>query len=637
MDAALQRIIDDLEANREPLTIQVPSRWIDPEHAGIQTVDAYDFFISSLEAYRDRPAQHPRSTGGQWIKDATIYSMLIRSSTTFDFNQNHQQDIHSAIGETGSFLKTILLLKYLAHMGVDVLYLLPIMRYSRSHRKGELGSPYAITNFYALDTSLKDPLLSSDCSIEDEFKALVFAAHTWGMRVIIDIIPRTNAIESDFIASHPEWFYWIKKDALETYHAPHVAAIDGSFAPTDEHMAAVYHDPQVKNFIRQFQFNPKQLDPQGWPAFYAKHHDQANFLNAVENEYGLTIAPAFSDWINDNQPIWNDITYFRMYYDHPRDALPYLDQPETQAPYILFDVAKSSMHPGEIPNEELWTMIIDILPYYQKTFGIDGARIDMGHALPIDLVDRMIQRARLSDPDFCLIAEELELKNAKAAFQRGYNAIIGDGFIKEPRSEQGLLKQFFQEIQTLPVPVLAMCESHDTPRIAARSGYQRKARLCTVLNFFAGNGACFINSGQELYETQPMNLGLDAKQADLESLDPSHPYYRKLALFDRFGFDYPRNDTMIPLIAATHRIRHEQAIEDIQVVDSDEQWFIERIPRERDILWVMANLDFSQSQAILSPCLFPFQMLSSEHQALETQGLHIKFAAGEVKLIAEKK
>ena len=224
MDAALQRIIDDLEANREPLTIQVPSRWIDPEHAGIQTVDAYDFFISSLEAYRDRPAQHPRSTGGQWIKDATIYSMLIRSSTTFDFNQNHQQDIHSAIGETGSFLKTILLLKYLAHMGVDVLYLLP-------------------------DTSLKDPLLSSDCSIEDEFKALVFAAHTWGMRVIIDIIPRTNAIESDFIASHPEWFYWIKKDALETYHAPHVAAIDGSFAPTDEHMAAVYHDPHSKSWL----------------------------------------------------------------------------------------------------------------------------------------------------------------------------------------------------------------------------------------------------------------------------------------------------------------------------------------------------------------------------------------------------
>ena len=55
----------------------------------------------------------------------------------------------------------------------------------------------------------------------------------------------------------------------------------------------------------------------------------------------------------------------------------------------------------------------NIIPHYQQQYGIDGARIDMGHALPSELVNRIIANARINDKDFCFIAEELQEENAK--------------------------------------------------------------------------------------------------------------------------------------------------------------------------------------------------------------------------------
>ena len=52
------------------------------------------------------------------------------------------------------------------------------------------------------------------------------------------------------------------------------------------------------------------------------------------------------------------------------------------------------------------------------------------------------------------------------------------------------------------------------------------------------NAVPFINSGQEVFETQPMNTGLDARDNELYMLDKNDPYYGKLALFDLYQFHY---------------------------------------------------------------------------------------------------
>ena len=60
-------------------------------------------------------------------------------------------------------------------------------------------------------------MTGDELSVEDEFKALVEACHCQDIKVIIDLIPRTNSVNSDLIAEHPDWFYWIEADQLDTY------------------------------------------------------------------------------------------------------------------------------------------------------------------------------------------------------------------------------------------------------------------------------------------------------------------------------------------------------------------------------------------------------------------------------------
>jgi len=58
--------------------------------------------------------------------------------------------------------------------------------------------------------------------VQEQFKALVQAAHLLGIRIVLDFIPRTAARDSDLIKEHPDWFYWIKIEELASYKPPYV-------------------------------------------------------------------------------------------------------------------------------------------------------------------------------------------------------------------------------------------------------------------------------------------------------------------------------------------------------------------------------------------------------------------------------
>ncbi|MCK4552562.1 MAG: alpha-amylase, partial [Tenericutes bacterium] len=261
----------------------------------------------------------------------------------------------------------------------------------------------------------------------------------------------------------------------------------------------------------------------------------------IEKEFDLKIAPAFSDHINDVQPPWTDVTFFRMFLDHPKANKKYL-KGKTINPYILFDTIKSNLFPGKIPNTELWNVLTEIIPYYQKTFGIDGARIDMGHALPTALLKKIIEKARKIDNNFAFIAEELTPSNAQKAKESGYNIIIGNGFWMQPRIWEKKLHKFIYGAKDIALPMFACAETHDTARIAGRDGGRNLARLTTTLNMLLPNLVPFINSGQEVYETQPMNTGVDCSLSDKFKLPEGDLFYGKLALFDKYAIHYLNQD-----------------------------------------------------------------------------------------------
>jgi len=508
----------------------VPDLWncwnytgiLEKTEAGELKVNPYQFYhdaimhIFSVGDYEQLRSKNSEAlkTGGDWIKQSTVYSMMVRTSTSWDHNQSKELEDTNEDGfkETGTFVKTLALLPLLKKMGITALYLLPISKFSIKDKKGDLGSPYAVQNFFELDPHLKDPMTGDAMTVEEEFLALVEACHLLRMKVIFDIIPRTNSVDSDLIKEHPDWFYWVKKADLPDYAPPKVKGLGKTLPPLKKYLPDIYKSPDVKKHLAKFQWAPTSETSE------------------------LVIAPAFSDHINDIQPAWTDVTFFRLYLDHPVDSQKFVDK--NQPPYILFDTIKSNIHEGQQPNTELWELLADIIPYYQRKFGIDGARIDMGHALPVALIDLIVTRARSENPDFCLIAEELERNNAEVAVAHGYNMIIGDGFMKEPRTKDYKCHAFIYEIPALSCPVFACGETHDTPRLASREGGRTLAKMLSIMNFFLPNGVPFINSGQEVYERQPMNLGLDCYEEEQFRLPKSDPFYGKLALFDRFAIHY---------------------------------------------------------------------------------------------------
>ncbi|MGL5977469.1 MAG: alpha-amylase [Erysipelotrichaceae bacterium] len=499
---------------------------------------------------------------GDWIKKSTIYSTMIRTSGSWDSDRSQELEASNIyhLKETGTFLKTMAILPMLKHMGIDVVYMLPISKFSLKDKKGELGSPYGVSNFNKLDENLHDPLVGDELSVEEEFKAFVEACHILDMKVIIDIIPRTNSVNSDLILSNPEWFYWIPKHEMANYKSPQVPNLGSGLAAKPEYVDAIYNAPEVLTHIKKFSHDPKTLDPNKWQAVVDEYNSETNtleILDVVQKHYDITIAPAFSDCINDPQPAWSDVTYFRMYMDNPINAQPYLENIQNLAPYILFDVAKSSLNPGAVKNEPLWDILSDIVPHFQREFGIDGARIDMGHALPDELVARIIENARTIDPNFTFIAEELDAENATVSAEKGYNCIIGDGFTRLPRVYEGKFNSFVYSTSETVIPMFAVGETHDTPRLAARDGGETLSKLVTSFNMFTPNTIPFINCGQEVFETQPMNTGLDCRENEAFMLPEHDPFYGKLALFDKYALHYthPRRHEMISLISKFSAIR----------------------------------------------------------------------------------
>ena len=83
-------------------------------------------------------------------------------------------------------------------LGVDVIWLMPIHPCGVKHRKGSLGSPYAISDYRGINPEFG--------TLED-LKALVADIHDLGMKCIIDVVYNHTSPDSVLARTHPEWFY----------------------------------------------------------------------------------------------------------------------------------------------------------------------------------------------------------------------------------------------------------------------------------------------------------------------------------------------------------------------------------------------------------------------------------------------
>jgi glycosidase len=105
-----------------------------------------------------------------WLRTGTIYEIFPR-----DFSV------------AGNLNGVTARLDDLNVLGVNILWLMPIHPIGAKFRKGGFGSPYSISDYYAVNP---------DYGTLDDFKKLVAGAHQRGMKVIMDLVANHTAWDS---------------------------------------------------------------------------------------------------------------------------------------------------------------------------------------------------------------------------------------------------------------------------------------------------------------------------------------------------------------------------------------------------------------------------------------------------------
>ena len=524
-----------------------------PERPGEIEVCPYDFFLSCIKSQvlsvkgmtaRTKDDTVKKKQGSdEYLCENIMYGMFPRAFTAWTHDRD--KNIYS-----GTFLKSLSLLPLLKNWGINIIYLLPIFEYSEKYKKGEIGSPYAIKNHYKLDKNLHDPLLGEGLEIlETEFKAFVEACHLLKIKVMVDFVFRTVARDNDLMLKHPDWFYWIDIQHNANFSVPKVTKEKKLTHVQEKTLNSLYTTEGIREHLLKFTYPPNKIDFKKWEKVKEKYlQTGGNILDLIEEFFGITTVPGFSNMLNDPQPPWLDVTYLKFYFDLHEEASdclkenrgPFLEDAfHGYAPFILQDGACLNLYRGKEINQELWEYISGVIPYYQEVFAIDGARIDMGHALPPTLNENIIERVKAVNPDFILWSEEFQPENSLMAKENGFHFIIGSlWYLYKQFNKPGFVKNLINHTMSSALPVTGALETPDTPRIAHVFQDRRGIEFLVLLNYFMPNAVPFINNGMELLEQQPMNLGLDNTEAGRLVLEPDDPMYGKLAFFDKYYFHW---------------------------------------------------------------------------------------------------
>ncbi len=116
----------------------------------------------------------------EWTKKGILYQINTRQFTP-----------------EGTFAAAQKQLPRLKTLGVDILWLMPIHPIGEKNRKGTLGSPYSVKDYYGVNPEF---------GTKADFKAFVDAAHAQGFHVILDWVANHTAWDNPMHEQHPDWY-----------------------------------------------------------------------------------------------------------------------------------------------------------------------------------------------------------------------------------------------------------------------------------------------------------------------------------------------------------------------------------------------------------------------------------------------
>jgi glycosidase len=176
--------------------------------------------------------QAPARQSREWVRNGVIYEIFPRNFSA-----------------EGNFNGITARLDELKNLGVTILWLMPIHIMGTEKKKGTIGSPYAVRDYYSINP---------DYGTKEDLKRLVSETHRRGMKIIIDIVANHTSWDNVMMKS-PEFY---RRDQsgkiISPYDWTDVAALDYSNSKLREYMTEM-----LKYWIREFDLDGFRCDVAG--------------------------------------------------------------------------------------------------------------------------------------------------------------------------------------------------------------------------------------------------------------------------------------------------------------------------------------------------------------------------------------
>ena len=187
-------------------------------------------FDSAL-AQRDVSRESARESR-EWVRDGVIYEIFPRNFSA-----------------EGNFNGITARLDDLKNLGVTILWLMPIHVTGQEKKKGTVGSPYAVRDYYSINP---------DYGTKEDLKRLVNETHRRGMKMIIDIVANHTSWDSVMMKT-PDFY---RRDAggkiISPYDWTDVAALNYENPRLGQYMTEM-----LKYWIREFDLDGFRCDVAG--------------------------------------------------------------------------------------------------------------------------------------------------------------------------------------------------------------------------------------------------------------------------------------------------------------------------------------------------------------------------------------
>jgi glycosidase len=167
-----------------------------------------------------------------WVRDGVIYEIYPR-----------------AFSAEGNFNGITAQLDRLKNLGVTILWLMPIHPIGQEKKKGSIGSPYAVRDYYGINP---------DYGSKDDLKRLISEAHKRRMKVIMDIVANHTSWDSVMM----KWPEFYRHDATGKITYPH-DWFDVAQLNYDNQKLRDYMTEMLKFWIREFDLDGFRCDVAG--------------------------------------------------------------------------------------------------------------------------------------------------------------------------------------------------------------------------------------------------------------------------------------------------------------------------------------------------------------------------------------